>query len=223
MTDPLISMAFATALLGSGHCLGMCGGLVAALTLSPEGRRGGWPFQLFYNLGRGLTYTLIGFLVGWLGSAFALTDVFAGLSRLLLLASDLFIMLVGLGTLGLWRRFNVMQLEFSAPSQLFSRAAASLRRLPAGLAALPLGLLMGWLPCGFLYAVAITAAQSASPWKGAAIMLAFAVGTFPALLLFGGTAHWLSGRVRSLMLRSAGGMVALMGAYNLYRHLQLMG
>ncbi len=223
MTDPLYSMAFTTGLLGSGHCIGMCGGLVAALSLSPQGRRGGLPFHLLYNLGRIVTYTLIGFIVGWLGSAIAYSDAFSGVTRVVLLASDLFIIAIGIGTAGAFRRFDVMKLDCSGPIQQLSRAVVRLRNLPSGISALPLGLVMGFLPCGFLYAMAMTAAQSASTEKGALIMLMFGLGTAPSLFLFGSAAHWLGTNLRTWMLRLAGLVVASMGCVHLVRHLQLLG
>ncbi len=221
MIDPLVSMALVTGFFGTGHCLGMCGGLVAALALAGEGRRG-VGFHLLYNTGRVATYALIGLAVGWLGSAVTYTDAFRNVSRAVLVGSDLFVIALGIGTAGLFPRFNVMRLEFGSLPGL-SAIAARLGRQPGQLTGLPLGLVMGFLPCGFLYAMAITAAQSADPLRGALILLAFGVGTLPGLVLFGSGAHWLGVRLRQGMLQAAGGMVALMGGYNLFRHGQLLG
>ena len=102
-------------------------------------------------------------------------------------------------------------------------AVAGLRRLPPAISALPLGLLFGFIPCGYLYAVAITAAQSASVATGALMLFAFGLGTAHSLLLFGGAAHWLSGRARTWMLRIAGLVVAGMGVINLIKHMRMMG
>jgi len=139
-----------------------------------------------------------------------------------LIASDLLIITLGLGTAGLWRKLNLAKLEFSGLSQFIGRLLARLKKFPAGFSALPIGALMGFLPCGFLYAMAINAANSASPLTGGAIMGAFALGTIPALFLFGGATQWLSTRARGWMLRGAGLMVALMGVYNLVRHFGLL-
>ena len=223
MNESLITMAFVTGLLGAGHCIGMCGGLVSALSLSEIGQKGGWLFHLLYNSGRITTYTFIGAVVGLLGSALAYTDRFKMVTRMLLVGSDLFIILVGLGTAGLFTWLNAAKLDFPAPMKIMTTAVSGLRRLPPALAALPLGLLFGFLPCGYLYAVAITAAQSASVATAALMLLAFGIGTAPSLLLFGGAAHWLSGRARTWMLRLAGLVVAGMGVINLFKHLRMMG
>ena len=127
-----------------------------------------------------------------------------------------------------------MQLEFPGSTRGLTLLAAKLKKLPPALAAYPLGLVMGFLPCGFLYAMIIAAGvvdegverrvlagQSAAAASGALTMLSFGLGTMPALFLFGATAHWLSRKMRTLMLRWAGLLVALMGTYNLYRHLVL--
>ena len=223
MSDSLIYMAFVTGLLGTGHCIGMCGGLVSALSLSEAGRQGGWFFHLLYNLGRISTYTFIGAVVGWLGSALAYTDRFKMVTRSLLIGSDVFVILVGLGTAGLFAWLNVSKLDFPGPMKAMTLAVAGLRRLPPAISALPLGLLFGFIPCGYLYAVAITAAQSASVATGALMLFAFGLGTAPSLLLFGGAAHWLSGRSRTWMLRIAGLVVAGMGVINLIKHMRMMG
>jgi len=223
MSDSLIYMAFVTGLLGTGHCIGMCGGLVSALSLSEAGRQGGWFFHLLYNLGRISTYTFIGAVVGWLGSALAYTDRFKMVTRSLLIGSDIFVILVGLGTAGLFTWLNVSKLDFPGPMKAMTLAVAGLRRLPPAISALPLGLLFGFIPCGYLYAVAITAAQSASVATGALMLFAFGLGTAPSLLLFGGAAHWLSGRARTWMLRIAGLVVAGMGVINLIKHMRMMG
>ena len=201
----------------------MCGGLVGALSLSDAGQKGGWPFHLLYNTGRITTYTSIGGVVGWFGSALAYTDRFRLVTRSLMLGSDIFIILVGLGTAGLFTWLNASKLDFPGPMLFITNAVKGLRHLPPALAALPLGLMFGFLPCGYLYAVAITAAQSASVSTGAFMLLAFGVGTAPSLLLFGGATHWLSGQARAWMLRVAGLAVAIMGAINLFKHLHLMG
>ena len=219
--DPLISMAFMTGLLGSAHCIGMCGGLVSALSITADGRSSGLLFHILYNLGRIITYSFIGFLVGWLGSAMVVKNSLQDVTRVLLISSDLFIILVGLGSAGLFAKLNLMTLEIGGPIQAMSKAVKGLRKLPPAMSALPLGLLFGFLPCGLLYAMALTAVQSADSITGALTMAAFGLGTFPALFLVGSAAQWFSAK-RSWMLKAAGVMVALMGCYNLFNHIRML-
>jgi sulfite exporter TauE/SafE len=219
--DPLYTLAFTTALFGSGHCIGMCGGLVTALGLSSDGRRAGLTFHLLYNLGRTTTYTLIGLAVGWVGSAMVYKHSLHGITRYLLLGSDIFVILAGLGTAGLFTWLNLSRFEFAGPIRSMTKVTRSLRKLPPAVSALPLGLLFGFLPCGFLYAMVLTAAQSADALKGGGIMLAFGLGSLPALFFVGSAAHLIGKTKRIWMFRIAGVLVALMGAYNLYRHMHM--
>jgi len=221
LMDPIMSLAFMTGLLGSAHCVGMCGGLVSALSLTADGRNGGPSFHLLYNLGRILTYALIGLLVGWMGSAMTVKSSLQDVSRFLLIGSDILIILVGLGSAGLFSGLNIMSLEFAGPIRSLSKAVKELRKWPPALAALPLGLLFGLLPCGFLYAMVLTAAQTTDPFRGAITMAAFGFGTVPALFLVGSAARWFSSQ-RGWMLKAAGVLVALMGCYNLFRHIRML-
>jgi sulfite exporter TauE/SafE len=210
--------ALLTGLLGSGHCVGMCGALVGALSLS-RSQQAGPLFHVLYNAGRITTYVLLGYVVAWLGLAVAYTGGIRGAGWYAMIGADLFVIAVGLGTVGADSRLNMMRLEFPSPVRALATAAGYLRRAPGSLAALPLGLLMGLIPCGFLYAVLLNAALTAEPSSGALVMAGFGLGTAPSLLLFGTASHLLSTRARGWMLRGAGLVVALMGAYNLWRHL----
>lgn len=223
MNDSLVLMALMTGFLGFGHCLGMCGGLVTALSLSDAGKKGGLIFHCLYNLGRISTYTFIGAVVGGLGSALAYTDKFKFVTRTLLLSSDVFVIVIGLGTAGAFAWLNVAKLDFPGPMALMTKAVKGLEPFPASIKALPLGLMFGFLPCGYLYAVAITAAQSASISVGASMLFAFGIGTLPSLIFVGSMTHWLSIKARTWMLRLAGAVVACMGLINLIKHLRMMG
>ncbi len=222
MVDPIYSIVLSTAFLGSGHCIGMCGPIVAAFSLSGQAKRKGLVFHLFYNVGRITTYILIGVIAGWLGSLLNKTDKFAIAAHSILLLTDFFIIVIGLTTAGFFKRISIMRLEFPGSMQVMTKSVTRLQRLPAAFSALPIGMVMGFLPCGFLYAIALAAAGRGSPVEGGLIMLAFGLGTLPALFLFGSTVHWLTTKARSEMLRWAGVLVVFMGCYNLYQHIQLM-
>ena len=219
MIDPIYSLVFSTAFLGSGHCIGMCGPIVTALSLAGPDRKQGFFFHLFYNAGRLSTYVCIGILAGWVGSLLNTTQTFSLVSQGILILADLFIIAIGLRTTGIFRRLAFIRLELSGPTALMTRAVTRLRTLPSMTAAFPVGLIMGFLPCGFLYAIALAAAGRGSPVTGGLIMLAFGLGTLPALLAFGSAVHLLSNALRTELLRWAGLLVVFVGIYNLYRHI----
>jgi len=214
-----IWFAFLAGVAGSFHCIGMCGGVVAALAMT--GGNDAFRFrlqsQLCYNLGRIATYTLLGALAGLIGSSLDLLTI-KSVSSWFLIGANLFVIVVGLSSaLGL-STLNLSSLERPGAGLL----AAPLRRAVTGkspAAALYLGVVLGFLPCGLVYAPLIAAAASGSLVCGAASMAALGLGTIPVLLMFGTASCAFSGRLRSSMLRLAGLAVALMGAAGLWRAL----
>ena len=207
MIDAFALLAAAGAgLLGSGHCLGMCGGIVGALSLGvpPERRRrigGLLPWQLAYNLGRVATYVALGALAGWAGATVgSLLPPHAarGAGRLL---AALFLVGMGLYLLGvpvllapferlgarLWRRIEPLGRRLLRP-----------RALPHALA---LGAVWGLLPCGLVYSMLAVAAVAGGAGRGAATMAAFGAGTLPALLLAGLASGWFGRLARAAALR----------------------
>jgi len=217
---PLISMTFITGLLSSAHCLGMCGGIISALSLTKDGPLCGPSCQLLFNLGRVTTYALLGLLVGWLGSALAVKNSIYEITSPLLICSDIFIILIGLGSAGLFKRLNFSLLKCTVLRPRLDQAAKMLTTLPTPLAAISLGLLFGFMPCGVLYAMLLTATQSGDRLTGCLMMAAFGLGTAPVMLLVGHTTHWFS-KSRNWTLPAIGVMVAFIGAYNLLNHLSL--
>jgi len=214
-----IWLAFLAGLAGSFHCIGMCGGIVAALAMTrgslPLGSRLG--SQLCYNLGRISTYTALGALAGLIGSSLDFMAL-RSFSSWFFIGANLCVIAVGLcSALGL-SALNLSSLE-GRGARLF---AAPLKRVissDSSLAAFPLGLLLGLIPCGLVYAPLMAAAARGAPARGAATMAALGLGTVPVLLLFGTASSAVSGALRAAMLRVAGLAVALMGAAGLWRAL----
>jgi len=182
MTEPLTYLtAFLLGFLGSIHCMGMCGGIVGALSLNTR-RQNMWPVQLSYHLGRISTYGLLGLIAGTLGLWLAASHDQAGLvlrsiSGILLILMGIYIFgathsLAWLEKLGgnLWRRIQPLSkglFPIEAPRKGFV-----------------LGLIWGFLPCGLVYSTLSWALVSASPVKSATLMMAFGLGNLPALLSF---------------------------------------
>jgi sulfite exporter TauE/SafE len=173
---------FIVGLLGAGHCAGMCGGIVGALSLQGPQGAASLPIHLAYNLGRIGSYALAGLLAGTLGQA---AGSLMAVQHGLYLFASLMLVAMGLYLLGLT--------QFLAPLErggqaLWQRIQPLTKRfLPVrGIAqALPLGLLWGWLPCGLVYGALATALGAGSAGQGALLMLAFGLGTLPNLLLAG--------------------------------------
>jgi sulfite exporter TauE/SafE len=217
-----IWLAFSAGLVGSVHCIGMCGGIVAALSLTrPDGGMGSRVLgQVFYNLGRITTYTLLGVAAGLVGSSLDLLAV-KEVAFWFYCGANLFVICVGLSSLFRWSRFNLTSLE-TTPARFLARP---FRAAAAGssFAAFPLGVCLGFLPCGLVYGPLVAAAGTGSPWLGGGMMAALGLGTVPALLLFGSASAAISGAVRDRLFRLLGLLIALMGTAGLWRLLGKMG
>ena len=212
------SAAFVVGLLGGVHCIGMCGGIVGALTfgLSEEQRTGwrGLSFQLTYNFGRLTSYTVAGLLVGGLGALLAAWLPVAIAQRLLQGLAGLFMILLGLYLSGWW--LGLRRVEALGGRIWRSIEPLGRRFMPvhSPAQALVLGLIWGWLPCGLVYSVLIWALSAGAALRGGGLMLAFGLGTLPNLLLMGAAAGWLARYVRRPVVRTlAGGLVLLFGVY----------
>lgn len=209
---------FAAGLLGFAHCMGMCGGLSAALGMGRKGLAG-FLFLVFYQVGRISTYTMLGWGGATIGAAILFHPWFTTTAKFILVGSDLLVIILCLAGLGLlpWLRLPISEPE--GLTGALSGLVRLCRLAPAPVAATLLGLAMGLLPCGLLYPVLINAVITADPAQGALTMLGFGLGTAPALLLFGATASRLRGYSMSF-LRLAWVVVGAMGVYNLYHHLE---
>ncbi len=210
----LISAAFVTGLLGSAHCLGMCGGLsgLFAVNASVASLRDQVPMAFAYNAGRVLSYAILGVVVASLGqAAVSATPALAAPVRL---ASGLLIVIVGLQVAFGWRFLAPVE---KAGAKIWDRIAPAARGLLPVTSipkALGLGLLWGWLPCGLVYSVLLLAATTASAVDGGIVMIAFGVGTMPAMILTGLSASRLS-QFMSRKRVGAGLLIVLIGVLTL--------
>lgn len=199
------ALAFVAGLVGGGHCLGMCGGLV--VVASAGGRRS-WLFHLARITGYaslGAAAALAGAALDWGGGA-------AGLHRLRFFASGVLLLLFGLAFLGaLPRRW--LEPGAGAVTRVLGRA----RRVTGAAFPLALGLPIGLLPCGLLYPMYAAAAGTGAPLEGAALLAAFGLGTVPLL----GSVSFAMDRVglaaRQNLVRAAGVVMLLLGALMLWR------
>ncbi|MDM8351134.1 sulfite exporter TauE/SafE family protein [Pseudomonas sp. sp1636] len=205
---PLLLSALVLGLLGGGHCLGMCGGLMGALTLAipAEQRAQRLQILLCYNLGRILSYATAGLLLGMAGWAVASSPA----AMLLRVIAALLLIAMGLYLAGWWSgltRIEALGRGLWRYIQPLTRRFMPVTSRPR---ALLLGGLWGWLPCGLVYSTLLWAASQGDALDSAALMLAFGIGTLPVLLATGMAAERLTALLRQQGVRMAGGLLVIL-------------
>ncbi|QEA39042.1 sulfite exporter TauE/SafE family protein [Pistricoccus aurantiacus] len=195
---PPLLAAFVFGLLGGAHCIGMCGGIMSALTFAVPpsmrhpARLGG--LLLGYNLGRIASYMIAGALVAGLGT------LLGGLTLEIRLALQVFaaimLILMALYIANWWRgllKIEALGRRLWKYLEPLGRSLMPVVKVPQAVA---LGAVWGWLPCGLVYSMLTWSLAIAEPWRGAALMGAFGLGTLPALLATGLAARRLSQLIR---------------------------
>ena len=210
--EPSLLAALLLGLAGGGHCIGMCGGISAALSLGvPKGRRA-LVYSLGFNLGRILSYAFIGALVGFASQTLQLNQYL----NLSLWLAGLMLLLMGL-SIGQWWQ-GVRKVEHLGKFiwrwvQPLTKSLLPIKSLPHALA---LGGLWGWLPCGLIYSSLIWA-SSAGDWQSSSmLMLVFGIGTLPANLATGLLAQQLRALLsKPTSQRFLGASLMSLGLYTL--------
>ena len=209
---------FLIGLLGGVHCIGMCGGIVGALTLQTPRRARAWSMHLAYSAGRIASYAAAGAIMGLIGGAGLMFNHILPVQMLFYILANLVLVGLGLYLAGLAGRLARLE---SLGAWLWRRVQPySARFLPADTVAkaFALGTLWGWLPCGLVYSVLATALVSGGAASGAGVMLAFGLGTLPNLLLAGMAFKRLREITANRRLRlAAGALVAFFGFAGLAR------
>jgi sulfite exporter TauE/SafE len=218
-----ISLApvFMVGLLGSVHCAGMCGGIVGAFSVAPARR---FPVAvvalrtaphaallrvLAYNSGRIASYAAAGALAGGMaGGARALTGL-AALETAGYWLANLMLVMLGLYLMDAWRGLARLEQLGRIGWRRLEPATRLLLPLDTPLKLLAMGGLWGWLPCGMVYSVLLTAMLSGSAAGGAAVMVAFGLGTLPMLLSIGLLGAPLRAWIARRPVRVACGLVVL--------------
>jgi len=218
--DPaVLSTAFLAGLLGSGHCFGMCGGIAAGLGAMARGRAIVPALQ--FNLARLVSYSALGLIsAGILGGFAELTQA----GRWLRLLTSAMIFLIGLrflfdfrglelierGGAGLWKKIMPLALRAGQRQDWIGRMA--------------LGVCWGFLPCGLVYSLLLTAASTASPLGGAVTMFAFGAGTLPAMMGLTAAAPALESFLEDRTVRRIIGFaLVVLAIWSLLTTLSMMG
>ncbi len=205
--------AFFLGLMGAPHCAGMCGGIVAALSLGSQpnidAKAHGLLQVLAYNLGRISSYIIAGMLVGGL-SALATNMVALHHAQLVLkLLAALFMLFLGLYLGGWWpvlthlERWGASVWRYLEP---FGRRFIPIRDLHS---AWLVGAVWGWLPCGLVYTALIYSATAGGAGQGGLLMLFFGLGTMPAMLLMGAAGSHLRSLLQQPWVRRLSGVLVI--------------
>ena len=215
--------------LGSfGHCFGICGPLTVAFSLSHQQKTSNWRqqlrFHILLNLGRMLSYALVGSSIGAIGSVLVEGGQLAGIGsdfrRWIAIVTGIMLVWFGVGQIKPNFLPTVPLLHPLLQRSLHDRASAGMVKLsfhnkwwtPA-----LIGMTWGLMPCGFLYAAQIKAAETANLWQGAATMLAFGLGTLPTMLAVGISSSLVSQDKRSQLFRLGGWVTLTIGTITLLR------
>ncbi|MBK6901711.1 MAG: sulfite exporter TauE/SafE family protein [Saprospirales bacterium] len=206
--------AFTIGLLGSLHCIGMCGPIALSLPYGGAGRLAAAGNGLLYNLGRTFTYVLIGSLFGLLGKGIFL----AGYQSALSISMGVLMLILAFFSTDLESR--IARLSFlQKPLFRLKSALGNLIRAKSHTSFLGIGILNGLLPCGLVYMAVVGAVSTGSVWKGAAYMGLFGLGTIPLMLFTSLAGNWIGVQVRRRIRAVLPFMLALIAVLLIFRGL----
>ena len=218
MNDPVtLTSAFLLCLFSTMHCVGMCGGIIGALSLSlPVETRNQKPklfaYVMTYNIGRIISYGTAGLIAGAIGAGVLQSTglesghaVLRGIGVMMMIAIGLYLtgwlpQIASVEKIGipLWKRLEPI-----------GRRLVPVASLPKALA---YGLIWGWLPCGMVYFVLVWALTAGSAVNGALTMVAFGLGTLPTLLTAGFMTSWITRFTHSARARQVVGLLIIIAA-----------
>ncbi len=207
-------------ILTSVHCVAMCGGICLSQCIpNKDGELGDSKLaalrpSALYNLGRVISYTLIGGIVGALGSVISLSGSFQGVIQII---AGIFMVIMGLNLLNIFpwlRRFNLRM------PKVFAKKIYAQKRSNSPLY---VGLLNGLMPCGPLQAMQLYALSTGSPMKGALSMFLFSIGTVPLMLTLGAISSFISKRFTHRMMTAGAVLVLVLGIFMFQNGISLSG
>lgn len=217
-------LLFGASLLGSAHCVAMCGPYVSLCTAQfvPRGAtaRARCGLRVLFNLGRIATYSLIGLIVGAFGQIAEAAAGRFGVAGIVAIAAGSAALVFGVSMMG-WLRDPAAIVVKAGLGRWLVAGRMRLNQAPPGAAPLLLGALQGWLPCALVYAAASRASLAGTPAMGAFTMLVFGLGTVPAVFALTVIPQTLLRRVKAQRL--AGALLAVLGVLLILRGLANFG
>lgn len=209
------ALAFVAGVLGSGHCLGMCGALVSGYFMQAGKTRSYLPY-FAYQLSRIFVYSLVGLTAASLGFVLVSSGMFGKIQGILQMTIGGVVIILAFGILG-WIPF---QGSFRLiPMNVLRKGYASASQKGPVLGAMIAGVLNGMMPCPLTFAMAVKATTAPTIIDGGLLMLAFGAGTLPTMLLVSVAFGKLGANVRGMMLKAAAFIMILMGLNTFYNGL----
>lgn len=210
-------LIFLAGLMGSFHCIGMCGAFPVSLSsVRKTSTASKYISQLLYNSGRVITYVSLGSLFGVFGYVAGESNFLVNGQIIVSVVAGLLMILVGLQIAGFLREQTVP--GFGYVYRFVSKGMKHFIRKGGVQGGFFLGLFNGFLPCPLVYAFLFTSASTASPVKGAAVMGMLGLGTIPAMLLLGLVSEYFSPVLRARISRYVpGAIIILFGFVTLFR------
>ncbi|KAB2824711.1 sulfite exporter TauE/SafE family protein [Aliivibrio finisterrensis] len=210
--------AFFVGMMGTGHCIGMCGGISAVISMNTtNSKHPRWLFILLYNCGRILSYSMFGFIIGGVFVSIASTSGSYSALVYLRIFAGILMCLLALYIANWWKGLVYLEVIGKQLWKYISPLTKPLLPLKTPFHAIPFGFLWGWLPCGLVYSTLSWAAVSGGAINGSLIMLAFGIGTLPAMFLVGVGAHALQSFINNLITRNISALLLLTyGTHTVY-------
>jgi sulfite exporter TauE/SafE len=211
-------LLFIAGVMSSMHCIGMCGCFVTAYSMNLKGNKTQQATShLLYSFGRITTYTLLGAVMGLLGSSLYFLGKMAGVQNMITLIAGCVMIYLGLSLAG----FLPKMIWLDKTGDFFLKYTQGIFTKLIGKQGMfftyPLGITLGFLPCCLLYTVELQAMTTGSPLKGALSMLAFGLGTIPSMFSFGMLVNIINNKAKERLLNYASYVIILLGISSVYR------
>lgn len=209
--------AFLVGIFATVHCVGMCGSIMGALSLSlSEPIRANRINRFFYvssyNIGRVLSYTIAGFIAGSLGMGIIeITNIPSGF-QVLRYSSVVVMIIIGLYLAGWFPQISAIEKIGLPVWKILEPIGRKLMPVDSIFKVFFYGMIWGWLPCGMVYTVLVWTLTAGSAINGALTMLAFGLGTMPAMIAAGVTTTWLTRFAQSAATRRFIGLLIILMA-----------
>ncbi|MBC7473652.1 MAG: sulfite exporter TauE/SafE family protein [Candidatus Sericytochromatia bacterium] len=211
-------LLFTAGIFSSMHCIGMCGCFVTAYSMNIKGHTLQKAIaHLLYSFGRITTYTLLGAIMGFIGSSMFFLAKMAGIQNWIIVFAGVAMIYLGATQLGLVPKIPLLTKFEGTFFKKFGKYYYKLSKKQGIIFTYPLGVVLGFLPCCLLYTVEMQAMSTGSPIKGALSMFFFGLGTIPSMFSFGMIVNLINNKLKQRVLNLASYVIMILGFMSIYR------